>query len=216
MFQRPPVVAVQDAGANFVALSNVVVHMYVLQNATYSDEDILLQSSYDSWLPTCRSSFHGQMFIHGQRNLNMSTTAITRAGIATFTGLSFSSISPQMILRFCAKRMHMDDSFSEATTVAVDSSPFDVSGEVHQILLDRHPLQSAEIMAGEVFHVQPVVRLVDIANRNATWCGSPHRAVDLQDATKSVASNASAYTNSSFRFAVYDRDGDTPLPSPPL
>ena len=216
MFQRPPVVAVQDAGANFVALSNVVVHMYVLQNATYSDEDILLQSSYDSWLPTCRSSFHGQMFIHGQRNLNMSTTAITRSGIATFTGLSFSSISPQMILRFCAKRMHMDDSFSEATTVAVDSSPFDVSGEVHQILLDRHPLQSAEIMAGEVFHVQPVVRLVDIANRNATWCGSPHRAVDLQDATKSVASNASAYTNSSFRFAVYDRDGDTPLPSPPL
>jgi len=211
-FERPPVVVVQDEGANFVAISNVLVHMYVL--AKYSQDDVLLQSSFRSWLPACRSSFEGQMFVHGKLNHNLSSTAVTRSGIATFTGLSFSSISPQVVLRFCAKRMDMDISFSEATTVAVDSSPFDISDEVHQILLDRHPAQSVGITAGQAFSVQPVVRLVDFAHLKATWCGSRHRPVDLQGVNKSIVSQTSKYKNSSFYFAAYDRDGAAPFCSP--
>jgi len=205
-------VVVQDEGANFVAISNVLVHMYVLAN--YSQDDVLLQSSFGSWLPACRSSFEGQMFIHGKLNRNLSSTAVTRSGIATFTGLSFSSISPQTVLRFCAKRMDMDISFSESTTVAVDSSLFDISGEVHQILLDRHPAQSVGITAGETFSVQPVARLVDFANLKATWCGSRHRPVDLQGVNKSIISQTSKYKNSSFYFAAYDQDGAAPFCSP--
>jgi trimeric autotransporter adhesin len=212
MFERPPVVVVQDAGANFVAISNVLVHMYVLAN--YSQDDVLLQSSFGSWLPACRSSFEGQMFTHGKPNQNLSSTAVTRSGIATFTGLSFSSISPQTVLRFCAKRMDMDISFSEATTVAVDSSLFDISGEVQQILLDRHPAQSVGITAGEAFSVQPVARLVDSANLKATWCGSRPRPVDFQGLNKSIISQTSKYKNSSFYFAAYDRDGAAPFCSP--
>ena len=151
------------------------------------------------------------MFVDGHQNMNLSIMALTVSGMAEFRGLSFSTVSASVRLRFCASRMRIDDSFSEATTIIADSAAFDISSEAHEILLERHPVQSlSQDSAGDVFAVQPIVRMIDDARRNATWCGAPYRIPNGKYRMSEIYSNASIHSNSSKRFSTFDRDGTLP------
>jgi len=209
VFEREPIVAIHDLGGNIVAMSNVPVFIYILQNSSYS-ETPSAASSVILWSHMCKSSFDGSV-------LNGTRSVMTEAGVARFKGLSFPRAARSVRLRFCASRMRMDNSFSEASFVMVDTLPFDIADSTHSIVLDRHPAQMQQRVvsvahdsadggdvAGQVFALQPVVRLLDVMHRNATWCG--RRSAAGMEAPLNASD--SPHTTSSVRFAAYDADAD--------
>ena len=86
LFQRPPVVAVLDQGANFVAISNVPIHVYVIHNSSSYASTKTLDDS--SGLSVCKSSLHSGLWIDGRSSANDTSSAISESGLAIFRGLS--------------------------------------------------------------------------------------------------------------------------------
>lgn len=119
-------------------------------------------------------SLHSHLWIDGRPSANDTCSAISESGLSIFRGLSVSSPSTAIRLRFCAARMYMDDAYSEASTVFVDSAPFDISDATHKLLLDSHPPSIGDA-AGEVFSKESVVLVMDKDDRKSTWCGSQYR-----------------------------------------
>ena len=219
---RAPVVAVEDEGGNLVAVSNVPVHLFIVE-AGLSDPPA--PPNGVEWNQICKSDYRGTMQVHGLP-VNLTTVVSTASGLASFSGLAFSRAAAGVRLRFCALKMKMDDAFSEASLVSADSPPFDIAGTTEQLGLIRHPAIAMSMeappavaanssrqgsplagdVAGEIFRVQPELRLVDGNGRNATWCSSPYRSLQLRE--DSPDSNSTWYRNASVRFSLFDRDKD--------
>ena len=212
VFQSPPVVAVHDEGNNFVAISNVAIHMYIIEDSKYVPHSH--SAATPSWSKVCMSAYNGDLRVDGRKITDNTVHASTTSGLAFFFNISVSAASTGVRLRFCARRQSMDQSFSAETLVFIDSEPFDFTSSSYtpSLVLDRHPgmkgateLEQTGGIAGYAFVVQPSLHLVDLHGRNMTWCAEPYRLLGASAAGKHAnvrGANHTYFVNSKTRYIV--------------
>ena len=84
---RPPVVTVEDEGENHVAVSNVPVHLFIVEAGVSNPP---APANGVEWIQICKSVYRGKMQVHGLP-VNLTTVVSTASGVAAFSGLAFSS-----------------------------------------------------------------------------------------------------------------------------